>query len=126
VKDLAEVVVRLLEHPRAPGLAVNVAHAEVTTADGLCGEMAAVLGVRAHPLALPCWVLKAACWLAGAVAAITGRPGVVGPDKYHELVAPGWVCDTARLRTELGLDCPTPLREGLRDTVTWYREHGWL
>lgn len=32
------------------------------------------------------------------------------------------VFDVSRMRS-LGLDCPTPLEEGLRRTISWYREH---
>lgn len=126
VHDLAKVVVALLEHPKAQGLTVNVASAEMVTGDQLCQEISGALGVRGRRLTLPFWVLRAACWAADVVAALTGCPSIIGSDKYHELAAPGWVCDTTRLRHELGLDCPTRLGDGVRKTVVWYREHGWL
>ncbi len=56
---------------------------------------------------------------------ITGRPGLVNRDKIREAVAPGWVCDDAKLRG-LGYSQAAPLEKRFAETVAWYREHGWL
>jgi nucleoside-diphosphate-sugar epimerase len=39
---------------------------------------------------------------------------------------PGWVCDATRLRNEIGFVASTPQSDGIRQTIAWYRENGWL
>jgi nucleoside-diphosphate-sugar epimerase len=46
--------------------------------------------------------------------------------KLPELLAPGWVCTTDRIRHDLGFTAPTPLKEGVSRTLEWYRREGWL
>lgn len=126
VRDLAEIVVALLSHAGASGLTVNVASPEVVTGDQLCEAIASVLGVRFRELTIPLAVVRLVCWLATAASVVTRRPSIFGLDKYRELTAPGWVCDTTRLTRELRLECPTRLHDGIRATAKWYREHGWV
>ena len=37
-----------------------------------------------------------------------------------------WVCDINRARAELGFSPRYRLADGLRETIEWYREAGWL
>ena len=61
-----------------------------------------------------------------AISRLTGKPSVLSRQKYAELRAPGWVCDPARLRRELGFVCATRLKDGIAETLAWYRQQGWL
>jgi nucleoside-diphosphate-sugar epimerase len=56
----------------------------------------------------------------------TGRPNILNRQKLSELLAPGWVCSTDRIRRDLGFVAPTSLREGVRRTIEWYRRERWL
>jgi dihydroflavonol-4-reductase len=44
----------------------------------------------------------------------------------REACCAGWVCDPGRARRELGFCASTGLEEGLRRTLDWYKEAGWL
>ena len=57
---------------------------------------------------------------------LSGRPGILSRDKVAEACCAGWVCDTSRARRELGFCAPTSLEDGLRRTLAWYQEAGWL
>lgn len=57
---------------------------------------------------------------------LSGRPGILSRDKVREACCPGWVCDPGRARRELGFRASTGLEEGLRRTLDWYKEAGWL
>jgi nucleoside-diphosphate-sugar epimerase len=46
--------------------------------------------------------------------------------KLPELLAPGWVCSTEKIRRDLGFTAPTSLTEGVSRTLEWYRGEGWL
>jgi len=125
VEDLAEVIAALLEKPGAAGKVVNVASSEVVTAGQMARQIASAMGVRALPLPVPTPLLWPFCLAHQIRSWVTGEPGVLSLQKYAELKAEGWVCDTTRL-SELGLGCPTTLAAGVTRTLHWYREHQWL
>jgi nucleoside-diphosphate-sugar epimerase len=68
--------------------------------------------------------------LAGVLLEETARWGDRVPlfsrDKTAEFLAPGWVCEVGRVRSELGWKPGRTLEQGLRETARWYRERGWL
>ena len=124
--DLAEVMVAVLTHAQAAGRTWNVASPAVVTGRELCDEIANALEVQARTVRLPLWFLRLACLAQGKWSLLSGRPSILSHGKYHELAAPGWVCDLTAFQESLGLACATPLREGVRATVAWYRAQGWL
>ena len=65
--------------------------------------------------------LLAECW-----ARISGKPGILSRDKIAEACCAGWVCDPGRASRELGFRASTGLEDGLRRTLDWYKEAGWL
>jgi nucleoside-diphosphate-sugar epimerase len=125
-KDLAEATVACLSHPASAGKVLNVASPEVVTARALAEQVAELLGRRPFSPSLPGAMLWPICLMAEVAAGLSGRPGILSLGKYPELRAPGWVCDPRRLRDEIGFTCATPLRQGLAETLNWYRAHGWL
>jgi dihydroflavonol-4-reductase len=63
----------------------------------------------------------AECW-----TRLSGTPGILSRDKVREACCAGWVCDPGRARRELGFCASISLEEGLRRTLNWYKETGWL
>lgn len=126
VKDLAEIAVACLTHPAAGGKTFYVASPEITKAHALAEEIASQMKTWTLTVPLPTAALWPLCQLQEAISRLTGRPAVLSRQKYAELRAPGWVCDPARLRQELGLVCATRLKDGIADTLAWYRQQGWL
>jgi nucleoside-diphosphate-sugar epimerase len=124
--DLADITVDCLTAPAAAGRAYHVAHPEVVTARQLACEIATQMQRRPLPIPLPAWTLLPISWIGQFISACTRKPGILSIDRRRELVAPGWVCDTSRLSRELGLQCSTGLADGLRLSLEWYREAGWL
>ncbi|MEK7686258.1 MAG: NAD(P)-dependent oxidoreductase [Verrucomicrobiota bacterium] len=125
-KDLAAAAVACLTHPAAAGRTYNVASPEALTVRELAGEIARQMKVWTLPLPLPLSFLWPACLAQEALSRLTGRPSILSCQKYGELRAPGWVCDTARLRDELGFVAATALRSGIAETLDWYRREQWL
>jgi nucleoside-diphosphate-sugar epimerase len=87
---------------------------------------AAVLGKRAFTVRLP----RSAVWTLGVVNEAMGRVRGVPPaltlDKAKGSLAPGWWCDDARARAEIGYVAEMPLQKGLEQTIRWLRDHGEL
>jgi len=126
VKDLANVCVECLSHPSAAGRIYNVAGDDVVTARTLAEMIAGLMKTWTMPLPLPGALLWPVCVGQDLLSRLKGRPNVLSRQKYLELRASSWVCDTTRLRQETGIQCPTPLPAGLSETLDWYRREGWL
>jgi nucleoside-diphosphate-sugar epimerase len=75
---------------------------------------------------LPVAVAYAVGACAELLARLSGRPGIVSREKIAEARCMAWTCDTTRAAAELGFVAPTSLDQGLRQTLAWYKEAGWL
>jgi nucleoside-diphosphate-sugar epimerase len=126
VKDLAEAVVNCLSHAAAAGKTYFVAAREVVTARSMAEEIAAQMKVWTVPLPLPTAWLWPICLAQEFRSRLTRKPNVLSLQKFAELRAPGWVCDPMRLERETGCACRTTLKEGVAETLAWYRQHSWL
>lgn len=126
VKDLVEVALTALTSPRACRNNLNVASSEIVTTRELALGIGDAMGVRPRTLPLPWALLRLVCSVQTVWSRIVGRATILAHGKFRELAAPGWVADTSSLRKHLGDVRWTPLPEGLRQTVAWYRSEGWL
>jgi nucleoside-diphosphate-sugar epimerase len=126
VGDLAELVAICLDHPRAVNGIYHVAEEQVVTSRELVDEIARQMGLRPWTPPLPRVLLWLICAGRDLISKATGRPHILSRHKYAEMVAPGWVSGTDRLRRELGYACPTDLSQGISRTLAWYRGQGWL
>ncbi|MCA9217656.1 MAG: NAD-dependent epimerase/dehydratase family protein [Planctomycetales bacterium] len=85
-----------------------------------------VLGARARIVRNPHTAIWAIAALSELKTAITRRPNIMSFDKAREANAGSWTCDTSRFESETSFRPSVNLRDGLRQTAEWYREHGWL
>ena len=126
MKDLADVAVSCLQLPTALGKTYFVAAPEITTARKMAEEIAAQMKVWTIPLPLPTPMLWPMCLAQEVLTRATGKANVLSLQKYAELCAPGWVCDSSRLKNETGLSCATTLNKGIAETLDWYRRERWV
>lgn len=61
-----------------------------------------------------------------AASRVIRRPLYLNWDKAREITAGSWAFSPEAARTELGFSCETSLADGVRQTVAWYRQAGWL
>ena len=125
VRDLAEGFRLCGEVPSAAGRTYILAGGEVTTLNELVRIVADEAGVRPPRRHLPVWPF----WVAGAVCEAVCAPLRVEPPIYRRRVdffTKSRAFDISRARAELGYAPAIGLREGIRDTLAWYRKEGWL
>jgi len=125
IDDLVEGFRLCAEHPAAAGRTYILAGPEVTTLNALVGIIAEVAGVRAPRLHLPVWPF----WAAGALCEAVCVPLGIEPPIYRRRVdfyTKSRAFDISRARTEIGYAPQVGVREGVKRTLDWYRERGWL
>ena len=57
---------------------------------------------------------------------MTRKPPVINRDKVTDLSQVSWGCSVKRAKKELGYKQNVPIEEGLRETILWYKNEGWL
>ena len=83
-----------------------------------------------HPwwirITAPVWVLRVVTFLGDKWGHLTGKISALNNDKYHILKQRNWQCDIEPARRELGYQPLYTLEQGVRMSIRWYKENGWL
>jgi nucleoside-diphosphate-sugar epimerase len=110
--------------PAAAGRTFILAGGEVTTLNELVALIAEEARVAPPRLHLPVWPF----WLAGAAFELCAPLGIEPPlhRRRVDFFTKSRAFDISRARRELGFNPSTGLREGIRKTLAWYSDRGWL
>ena len=74
----------------------------------------------------PIWVLRVVTFVGEYVGRLTGKVTALNNDKYNIMRQRNWRCDIEPARQELGYEPKVKLEEGVRRSIKWYKENGWL
>jgi len=125
IDDLVEGLRLCGEHPAAANRTYILAGGEVTTLNELVALVAGVAGVPPPRLHLPVWPF----WIAGAACEMLCAPFGIEPPIYRRRVdfyTKSRAFDITRARREIGYAPRVALGDGIKRTLDWYREHGWI
>jgi nucleoside-diphosphate-sugar epimerase len=125
IDDLVEGFRLCGEVPRAAGRTYILAGAETPTLNDLAALIAQEAGVPPPSVHLPVWPF----WLAGAACEALCAPFGLEPPIYRRRVdffTKSRAFDITRAREELGYAPRVTLRDGIRRTLDWYRNQGWI
>jgi nucleoside-diphosphate-sugar epimerase len=125
IDDLVEGLRLCGHHPAAARRTFILAGGEVTTLNTLVKMIAEAAGSPPPRLHLPVWPF----WIAGALCEAVCVPLGIEPPLYRRRVdfyTKSRAFDISRARREIGYAPQVSLQEGIRRTLQWYREHGWI
>ena len=125
IDDLVDGLRLCGEHPAAANRTYILAGGEVTTLNELVALIAGVAGVPPPRLHLPVWPF----WIAGAACEALCAPFGIEPPIYRRRVdfyTKSRAFDITRARQEIGYAPRVALADGIKRTLDWYREHGWI
>ena len=74
----------------------------------------------------PVWLLRAVTFVGEYIGRMTGKVSALNNDKYNILRQRNWRCDIQPAIDELGYHPQVKLQEGVRRSIKWYKENGWL
>ncbi len=128
VQDLATAIVHLVENNRPDPLLVDIHDGQPDgySIQNVMENVAPGRRTRMNTLYLPRWLLRVVGGTSTFFGRIFGTGPILTPGKANELSHPDWVCHDTSLA-----DASTWLPEitgeqGMRETLQWYREHGFL
>lgn len=83
-----------------------------------------------HPWLLrikaPIWLLRVITFFGEYIGKMTGKVSALNNDKYHIMKQRNWRCDISPAEDELGYHPEYDLATGVRLTIKWYKDNGWL
>jgi nucleoside-diphosphate-sugar epimerase len=126
VGDLVDGLIAAAGCATAGGQVFYLANATPVSWDEFGRVAARLMGRKVRTVAIPERAAYILGFCAEAWTRLSGKPGILSRDKVREACCPGWVCDPGRARRELGFCASTSLEAGLRRTLDWYKEAGWL
>lgn len=91
------------------------------------GRVAAkVVGRKTVTLRIPEFLVIAIAGISGFVSKFKKKPSVLNYEKGKDMIADNWTCSVEAAKRDFGYSQKISLEEGIKDTLMWYREHGWL
>ena len=126
VKDLVTGLISAAEHSAAVGRTYFLTYAEPHTWNDLAVAAADIMGTHPRVLRVPYGIAQAAGFAAELWSRVTGKAGIISREKVSEARCTHWTCSPDRAGRELGFSAPTALRDGLVETLEWYKQAGWL
>lgn len=126
VKDIVQAVFLGIEKQvvrRAYFLADGQVYHSRTFSDLIRKELGNPFVIR---LRCPLFVLKVVSLLAERWAKWQNRPSTLNSDKYRIMKQRNWQCDITPTVEELGYRPTYDLERGVKETIAWYKERGWL
>jgi nucleoside-diphosphate-sugar epimerase len=74
----------------------------------------------------PVWVLRIVTFFGEYIGRITGKVTALNNDKYNILKQRNWRCDIQPAIDELGYQPKYKLKQGVEETIKWYKDNKWL
>ncbi|MBQ9216422.1 MAG: NAD(P)-dependent oxidoreductase [Prevotella sp.] len=74
----------------------------------------------------PVWILRIVTFFGEYIGRITKKVTALNNDKYNILRQRNWRCDIQPAIDELGYHPQFDLERGVKETIQWYKENGWL
>jgi nucleoside-diphosphate-sugar epimerase len=125
-RDLVEGILAAVEHERAIGQTYLLANQDCPSWGELFSVATQVVGKKLIKWRIPNFSIYVVAAAAEPLSRITGRAALFSFEKAKELIQGSWSCDVGKAKRELGFEPKTPVLEGMRATMEWYRREGWL
>lgn len=126
VRDLVDGFILAAEADAAIGKAYFLASREFYSWPEVSAATKAVLGRFSIPVRVPHVAVFSVAAVAQAVAALRRRAATLNIEKAKDLTRRYWICSIDKAACEIGFQPQLTLEAGIRDTIGWYREQGWL
>ncbi len=125
VTDLVRALLCAATMPEARGV-YHVAESRSYAWSEIAMCLSRAVGRSVHMVRIPRLLVQLAATVSEGGAALIGRATIFNREKVKELLAPGWLCETALAKRELGFEAQVPLATGCVETAAWYRQQTWL
>ncbi len=125
VKDVVRSALFLASKKEAVGESYNIADDSHYTNEELLLYAAELLGVKMRKFHIPALVINLMAWWSEWTAKLEGKKPVLERDAVKYFFHSYWL-DNSKIK-ELSYKLIYPdIKEGLKETIRWYKDKGWL
>ncbi len=126
VKSLVEGIILAGEHPNGIGQTYFISSERYYDWKEIGEITAPIIGKSALRLKIPEWGVYIVGLFAELFSLFSSKPALLNLEKVKDIVQDAWTCDITKAKTELGYHESIDLQTGIKETVKWYRDKGWL
>lgn len=126
IKDLISGLLMAGEHPDSSSQMYYIADGQAYSWDMVAECIAHWMDKRTLTIHLSEAAIPFLSFLMEGISFFTGKAVILNRDKILEASQPHWVCDVSKAKNELGFTSRYTLKDGIKATVEWYRQAGWL
>ena len=126
VQDVVQAVFLALEkgeNGRKYFLSDGQVYQSTTFSDLIHEELGRPWWIR---ITAPVWMLRIVTFFGEYIGRMTGKVTALNNDKYNILKQRNWRCDIQPAIDELGYQPKYDLKQGVKETIKWYKDNGWL
>lgn len=125
VKDLAALLLAALESGPSGRKYIAADNRDYTT-DDLGNAARSALQRRTLRLRLPLGLVRVVASVSETIGRWKGQMPPLNREKLNEIGGASWWCDPSQTLDELRFTPQYDLFSGIRETVDWYRDAGWI
>jgi nucleoside-diphosphate-sugar epimerase len=126
VEDLVQSLLLSVQRDYPSGEVFFIADGERYTLDFFADVVSSILHIKLRKIRIPLWVAWFYATAADGWGLARRRPALFSQSKCAEASQRNWVCDISKAKKQLGFRPRFRLEAGLKVTLRWYREKGWL
>ena len=126
VKDLVDGIILAGEHLKAIGQTYFISSERFYNWKEVGEITARIMKKKVLRVRIPEFGVYVIAGLSEMYGLMNRKPVLLNFEKAKDIVQDAWTCSIEKARNELGFKEMLSIEEGIRDTVEWYREAGWL
>jgi nucleoside-diphosphate-sugar epimerase len=126
VEDVCRGLVHMAESDKTIGEKYFISGDQTYSWRQIMDMIARTMHKRAFPLVVPAFSLRLAEFGFGILSKVTGKPPLISKGKTDELAQSNWTVSINKARRDFGYRPRCTLQEGLKLTLDWYKEVGWI
>jgi nucleoside-diphosphate-sugar epimerase len=126
VHDLVRGIILAGEHPAAVGKTYFISSERYYNWKEIGELTGRIMNKKAIRLRIPKTGIYIIAAFAELFSLISRKPALINFEKARDMVQDYWTFDIARSKKELGFAEECTLEYGIRNTINWYKEQGWL
>jgi dihydroflavonol-4-reductase len=124
--ELARAIVEATVSEKTNGETYFVADPQPYSFCEIMEKTAIMAGKRPKTILIPKWLLYGLAGISEAVSVFQSGSPVLNIEKVRDLVQKHWVCSPRRLEDHIGFRTQVSIEDGLKRTLEWYKQNGWL
>lgn len=126
VRDVAHGIFLGLTKAEATNRTFYIGSEEQYDWRSLSNLAAQIMGRRGFFVRVPHSVVSVVAGISEFASLFKKKPSVLNWEKRMDITQRHWTVSIERARHELGYVPQVSVDEGFRDTIAWYKKHGWL